>query len=127
MRHLTALQHTDGGWHYVSASRRGGYPIGFCADHPPHPTEEEARACYTAYEVEKIQLGTQLGDWSGCAALVDTEGEGEQVPCDRPTKTAAVVATPHGTLAALCAAHLTLEDAVKALGLTGPAGDAWVS
>lgn len=118
MRQLTAAQRgEDGGWHYVSVSSRGGYPVGFCREHPPHPSEEEARACYTAYLRERVMLDGQLGSWSDCSVK----------DCLAPTKSAAVVMAPYGSIAPLCGAHLTVEDAYRVLDLVDPAGDAWVS
>jgi hypothetical protein len=119
MRHHTAVPLADGsGYHYASVHpRRGGYPLGYCAEHPPHPTEEEARECYAQYRRDHVALDNALGDWSGC----------EVDDCDVPTKTAATIRGDGFALAALCAEHLTHEHAVAVLKLDGPAGDAWVS
>ena len=47
MQHHTAVEVDLGergkGWHYATLSRRGGGPLGDCTNHPPHPTEAEAR------------------------------------------------------------------------------------
>lgn len=118
MRHLTAAQHGEhGGWHYVSMSRRGGYPIGYCRDHGTHPTEGEARDCYGQFLRDRVELDGELGSWSDCSV-----GD-----CPNPTKRAAVLRTSEGSIAPLCDDHLTSEDAYRALGVVGPAGDAWVS
>lgn len=61
-------QHKDGGWHYTTFNRRiGTFPIGYCRDHRPHATEDEARRCYRDYELnEDLRLDGTLGDWNPC-------------------------------------------------------------
>lgn len=115
--HTAARKGTDGGWHYVSLSDRGGYPLGYCAEHEPHATEVEARECYARYQRDNVRLDGKLGDWTGC--VVDG--------CDKPTKNLADIRGDGYHSAALCDEHLTHEHAVKALHLDRPAGDAWVS
>lgn len=58
----------DGGWHYTTFNRRiGTFPIGYCRDHGPHETEDEARRCYRDYELnERLRLDGTLGDWNPC-------------------------------------------------------------
>jgi hypothetical protein len=41
----------DGGWHYTRRNDDRIHPIGYCADHAPHETEQEARVCYRNYEL----------------------------------------------------------------------------
>lgn len=117
MRYLTAVQLPEGGWHYASASRRGGYPLGYCAEHAPHATEQEARECYARWQRDHVRLDVRLGNWSGC----------EVSGCDKPTKQGAEIQGDGYHLATLCEEHLTKEHAYEALGLSEPAGDAWVS
>lgn len=98
-----------GKWHYTSANRRTGtHPIGYCSDHGPHDTEDEARACYRQYERSRIKLDAKYTNWSGC----------EYRGCDKPTKTGATAGP--WRLASLCEEHLTTECAIVALGLDGP-------
>lgn len=117
MRHLTAAQRgKDGGWHYVSMSSRGGHPLGYCAEHEPHPTEAEARECYTAYQRDNVEPN---GRWSwGCC---DVEG------CDNPARDGWHVSDDGYSLAVLCSEHNNRDQAIIALGLNRPAGDAWQS
>jgi hypothetical protein len=64
-------QREDGsGWHYTTFNRRiGTFPVGYCADHAPHATEGEARACYRDYELnERLSLDVTLGSWNPCEA-----------------------------------------------------------
>lgn len=121
MRHQTARQlERDGqimGWHYVSASSRGGYPLGYCAEHPPHETEQQARECYAKYQRDHVRLDRKTLNWCGC----------EYQDCDKPTKTGADIMYDGYHLAMLCEEHLTKDCAIEALGLSEPAGDAWVS
>jgi hypothetical protein len=112
VRNLTARQRGNDGWHYVSLGSTGGYPIGYCADHEPHPTEAEARECYAKWRRDHVGLDIRYADWTGCAI------------CDAPTKKAAGVQYDYAT-AALCDEHLTHENAVTALHLD--AGDSWMS
>lgn len=141
MRTLTAVllpaipDDADGGprpegWHYASVSRRGGHPIGYCREHPPHPTEADARDCYTAYQRDNVTLDQTLGDWTGCEARTRDHGttpDRDGILCDAPTKTAAHIRGEGFQLAGLCAEHLTRDHAIVALHLDRPAGDAWVS
>jgi hypothetical protein len=116
MNHHTAAQKGEGGgWHYVSLNRRGGYPLGYCAEHAPHPTEAEARACYGLYLRANVTLDGQLSRWSDCDE------------CGAPTKTTANIRGDGYASAALCTEHLTHDLAVKHLHLEGSAGDSWES
>jgi len=117
MRHHTAARKgEDGGWHYVSMSRQGGYPLGYCAEHEPHATEIQARECYSQYQRDNIRrLDDNMADWSGCRV------------CDAPTKNVVDIRYEGFRSAPLCDEHRTQEHAIKVLGLDQPAGDAWVS
>jgi hypothetical protein len=118
MRHHTAAQKGEsGGWHYVSLSRHGGHALGYCAEHEPHVTEQDARECYAKYQRDRVRLDGQWADWTGC----------EVTGCDAPTKAHARIEGDGFHTASLCAEHLTREHAIDVLGLNGPAGDAWVS
>jgi hypothetical protein len=114
----TVAEHKDGGFHYVRINRRTGtYPIGYCRDHAPHASREEARACYSHFRRDNLRLDVKLGDWAGCTAPA----------CDKPTKKAATVRYDSFSMAPLCDEHLTMECASTALGLDEPAGDSWHS
>lgn len=113
MRHLTAFQ-IDGGWRYASLSRRGGGPIGYCAEHDPHPTEAEARECYAQYQRDNIRLDSTWS-WSSCHVK----------DCPNPANKGAQSGAYN--MALLCDEHHTMEHAIVALGLDTRAGDAWVS
>lgn len=117
MRHKTALQHQDGGWHYVNAGRDGGYPLGYCHDHPPHVTEEEARDCYGRYLREQtIKLNASKSlNWGDCQE------------CGAPTKDSAHYGDDGYGYVALCPEHMSIENVIKHAGLDGPAGDSWIS
>lgn len=115
MRHLTAVS-IDGGWRYASLSRRGGYALGYCDGHL-HDTEAEARDCYGGYLRDHIRLDAMRVSWTAC----------EVRSCANPTKSCADIEGDGYALAALCPEHMTLEHATRELGVSGPAGDAWVS
>jgi hypothetical protein len=116
MRHNTAAQKGDGGgWHYASMSNRGGYPLGYCDDHEPHATADEARECYGQWRRDHIQLDGKSSNWMDCRV------------CGAATKSSVRVAGDGYSFAPLCDEHLTTEHAIQALGLEGPAGDSWES
>jgi hypothetical protein len=115
----SAKQLADGsGWHYGTANRRTGvWPLGYCQNHGGHPTELEARECYSQYQRDNIVFDHGTWSWTGC-----------MLPgCDNPTKSAARVQGNGFSHAALCDEHLNLEDAAVALDITGPAHDSWHS
>jgi hypothetical protein len=57
----------DGGWHYTQMNDDRIWPIGYCRDHGPHETEDEARRCYRDYELnERLLLNGTLGNWNPC-------------------------------------------------------------
>lgn len=60
----------DGGWHYTTFNRRiGTFPIGYCREHEPHATEDDARCCYRDYELnECLRLDGTVGHWNPCTA-----------------------------------------------------------
>lgn len=103
------------GWHYAQLWKTGGGPIGYCAEHEPHPTEVEARDCYARYQREHVLLDAHLG-WTSC----DAEG------CTNPANKGARIPGSY-SLAALCDEHLTMDDAYRALHVDGPAADSWGS
>lgn len=121
MRHLTAAQKGEGGgWHYVSMNRRGGHPIGYCADHEPHATEVEARECYNQYLRDNVILNDGEWSWGGCDVR-------EPEKCPNPANRAATIKGDGFRMALLCPEHMTMDHALKALHLEGPAGDSWRS
>lgn len=50
------------GWHFVCSYSRGAYPIGYCSEHDPHPTADEAVACYRSWQLDNASLRTQHPD-----------------------------------------------------------------
>ena len=118
MNHQTAAELADhSGWHYVTRNRRTGtHPIGYCRDHAPHATEQEARECYAKY-VRENQI--RLDGWTS-----STQSRCEV--CGEWTQSAAQVG--HVDLVHLCAKHLNNEGVLKARPhLSEPAGDGWGS
>lgn len=122
MRHLTAAQKGEsGGWHYVSMSRDGGHPLGYCSEHEPHATETEARECYARYQRDNVVLDDGKWSWGDC------EHQQDGARCPNPANRAARIRGDGWRVAFLCPEHMTMEHAIEALGLNGPAGDSWVS
>lgn len=122
MRHKTAAQRGDDGWHYIYMSRDGGYPLGYCRDHEPHPTEVQARECYSRYLREQtIRLDAGKVDWTSCTARPDG------VRCPNPTQGYAVWGDDGYGMTPLCPDHMATEHVIAVERLAGPAGDAWTS
>ena len=120
MRHLTAAQKgAGGGWHYVSMSRDGGHPLGYCCEHEPHATEEDARACYGQWLRDHVaEAGTW--SWGGC------DVRGDDGNCPNPSRNGWATPGQHH-LVILCDEHNDKEHAIAAMHLDSPAGDMWIS
>lgn len=99
----------SGGWHYTRFNRRvGTWPIGYCRDHEPHATPDEARECYTKYMLaECVRLDATLGEYNPCRA----DG------CDILTNRAAAVG--EWNLYRLCDVHRTREQVAVLFGTVG--------
>jgi len=123
MRTKTALQRADGtGWHYGIAGKAGGHPLGRCTEHPPHPTEAEARECYGAYVREDtIKLDAGTTSWTSCEHRADGKR------CPNPTVAFATYGDDGYGQVSVCPDHMTVECVIAAARLDGPAGDAWIS
>lgn len=119
MRHLTAAQRADGsGWHYCSLSKRGGYALGYCAEHAPHASEDDARRCYRTWQRDHIRLDQRFTNWGDCAIA----------GCGEPTKLGARIEGDGYSMARLCQKHTTATDARTALMLDGDLADeSWES
>lgn len=115
MNYYDALPLSDGsGWHYVQQNRRTGtHPVGYCRDHGPHETAEEARECFRRYLLDGAREES-YADWTGCEAPV-----GGEERCDRPTKKGLTTRPPLGTGYALCDEHRTTEQLEKLAGRVG--------
>jgi hypothetical protein len=109
-----AAERADGtGWHYV----RGGHPVGYCATHAPHATEDAARACFGQWQRDHIILERDRYRWTNCFVH----------GCANPAKHGARIEGDGYNTAVLCDDHLTTEDAITAMHLDVPAGDQWES
>lgn len=118
MNHLTALERADHtGWVYGSQNRRSGaYALGYCGELAHvHPTEQEARECFSQYRRDHVTLDARTTNWTDCDE------------CGAATKTGARVVGDGYAHSMLCEAHLTTEMAIKHLHIEGAAGDSWQS
>lgn len=98
MNYYEARQTKDkAGWHFTSMNDGQIWPVGYCADHEPHATPEEARECFRKYLLDGSRELT-YADWTGCEV------------CDTPTKKALSTRPPLGNDHALCDEHRTLEQ-----------------
>jgi len=103
------------GWHYTSMNdginEGRPYAIGYCRQHldQPHPTENEARDCYTAYLItERLMLD---GQWRDTYHTCQTEG------CERITDRFAQV--DGWTTFNLCDDHRNREGVAALFGQVG--------
>lgn len=67
-----------GGWHYTTLNRRTGCRAeGYCTEHEPHATEQEARECYARWALDNARYDIQLADMQlrcaheGCETWTD--------------------------------------------------------
>lgn len=121
----TATQRGEGdGWHYVSLCRGVGRPLGYCAEHEPHSTEAEARECYARWQRDHVRI-SGFCSWTSCD--VGRSPDSTDEPCPNTANRLARIEGDGYHLAALCEQHLTVENAIRVMGLDQPAGDAWVS
>lgn len=113
MQHRTAKETLDHrGFHMVV----GQHPVGYCAEHDPHPTELEARECFARYQREHVVAGGKCS-WSTCMV-----GD-----CKQPAENTWRIEGDGYALAVLCTDHNAAEHAIEVMHLNGPAGDSWFS
>lgn len=102
MNYYQARQRKDGsGWHFTGFNKRPRpdgefWPIGYCAEHEPHSTREEAEECFSRYLLDGIQEES-YGDWTACKV------------CDAPTKKGLTTRPPHGDGFPFCDEHRDRE------------------
>jgi hypothetical protein len=96
------------GWHFTCMNDGQIWPVGYCAEHYPHTTANEARECFRRYLLDGQREET-YSDWTGC------EMEG----CDTPTKKGLATRPPLGHGYAFCDEHRTAENLEA---LTAPVG-----
>lgn len=94
------------GWHFTCMNDGHIWPEGYCRDHDPHPTRQEAQECFRRYLLDG-QCEETYGDWTGCEV------------CDEPTKKGLTTRPPLGTGYPLCDAHRNAETLET---LVGPVG-----
>src|SRR6266568_2611758 len=95
-----------GGWHFTSMNDGRVRPVGYCATHGPHATEDEARRCYRDYQLnEQLQLDGTVGHWNPC----------EQTGCETLTNRQARI-NPWGSSWLLCDEHRTKETCAALYG-----------
>lgn len=113
MNYYDARQREDGsGWHYIKLNKRSGTrPVGYCADHPPHATEAEARECYRQYELDNAREGKLSDQMLKCRVCGEyTEGFME---------------VGHTQMVVLCDVHRTREQLDKLIDPPGMICSSW--
>jgi hypothetical protein len=120
--HLDATPERAEGWHYAQVWSNGGGPTGYCTEHPPHATEEEARLCYGQWLRDHL-TPVSYDNWSDCQYK-----RPDDLLCGAAAKDG--YALPGGMRSVtLCAGHCSEANALEALklvdahGRTVPAGD----
>jgi hypothetical protein len=99
----------SGGWKYTRMNDGKVWAIGYCGDHEPHVTADEARECYTSYLLdERLRLDVTVDSYNPCMA----EG------CETLTNRCADIDGWH--MFRLCDEH---RDREHVAALFGTAGD----
>lgn len=83
MNYYEARQLKDtGGWHYTCKNDDRVWPVGYCREHEPHATKEEAEDCYRGYLLDnRLRLDgkdanaqhkcRECGEWTSGLAECD--------------------------------------------------------
>lgn len=104
-----------GGWHYTCRNDGNVWPVGYCTDHPPHPTQEDAYACYTQYLLDhRLRLDGRIEPGTQHTCKVDG--------CDEWTDRYAEVDL---AMWMLCDTHRTRETVAGLFGTAGAAMSSW--
>jgi hypothetical protein len=108
MNYYDARPLADGsGFHYTCRNDDRIVSVGYCREHEPHATAEEARACFARYLLDGWREES-YGSWHGCV-WEEPDGGGITVMCDTPTKKGLTTRPPLGHGYALCDEHRTFE------------------
>lgn len=98
MNYYAARPRADGsGFHYTVRNDDRIWAVGYCAEHSPHATVEEAQECFRRYLLDDPREES-YADWAGC------------VVCDAPTKEGLRTRYPLGYGFAFCDEHRTVEQ-----------------
>lgn len=84
MNHYRARQLKDGGWHFTCMNDGRAWPVGYCAEHEPHATKEEACGCYRKWLLDnRLKLNCrdnhqqrkckECGEWTSSYAMCETD------------------------------------------------------
>ena len=102
------------GWHYTCRNDEMIWPVGYCVEHDPHPTADEAYACITNYVLDHVDWNMTLDtktmvprcDYPNCRTLVD---DGGGASCGVGGRNFYV----------LCFQHRNRDDLARVLGTIG--------
>jgi hypothetical protein len=99
------------GWHYTRMRDGRMWPIGYCRDHAPHASKDEAYVCYTRYLLDnELRLnGEMVNTWRRCL----------RPGCDALTNRYAQVGLDMGPIYELCDEHRTREYITALIGTIG--------
>lgn len=103
------------GWHYTCMNDGRIWAVGYCSEHEPHATKDEAYECWTRYLLtERLRLdGFDSRAQHRCAAP----------DCDSWTQHHATV--DHSMTWSLCDAHRNADVVAALLGTVGAAMSSW--
>lgn len=60
MNYLMARQLRQGGWHFTAMRDQLVWAIGYCREHGPHFTQEEAERCFHKYELDNAHFDARI-------------------------------------------------------------------
>lgn len=113
-RQVLGADGQPGGWHYTCRNDSRIWPVGDCAGHPPHATQDEAYECWTNYLLSnRLRLDRQEHDVKRPCKF---EG------CEEWTQGYAEV---DGRIFHLCDEHRTAEVVRQLFGTAGDAVSSW--
>lgn len=67
MNYYQARELKKGGWHFTCMNDNKVWPVGFCTEHEPHKTREEAEACYRLYLIDNANFKVKLTEVTRCS------------------------------------------------------------
>ena len=62
MNYYEPRQHNEGGWHNTRMNDGRIWPEGYCREHPPHPSRDEAYECYRSYLLDSARFDVRMVD-----------------------------------------------------------------
>jgi hypothetical protein len=116
MNYYDARQTKDkAGWHYTCMNDGQIWPVGYCRDHEPHDTQDEARECFRAWLLDNAKYDRPR--FSNALYRCDVEG------CREFTDGGAT--DGHNSPYTLCGQHRNRETLKTLIGPVGQITSSW--